>query len=112
MCITLIAAQKSDAASYANILSAVEPTSCVPVELVARCARQALAAIPADTWDASRVRACVTLLEAEVIPQAVRWHRRDLVPALLAAWRAVVRALARRAGPVLPPTACQRAATI
>ena len=34
------------------------------------------------------------LLEAELLPNAARWHRGDLVPALLATWRAVLHVIA------------------
>jgi hypothetical protein len=36
---------------------------------------------------------CAALIEREALPQAGRWHRRDLVPGATAAWRAVIRAL-------------------
>ena len=41
-----------------------------------------------------RLHSCAALIEREVIPHAARWHRRDLSPLLVAAWRAVLRALA------------------
>jgi len=83
---------------------AIDPASGLPLELIALCARQALVAVHAaccgpDGWDAGHAQACAAVLEAETLPQAARWHRRDLVPALLAAWRAVLRALARGPGP-------------
>ncbi len=111
ICKTLLAQHKNGWAPPAHVPSAIEPTPGAPLELVAQCARQALAAIQAacgggDGWDAERARVCATLLEAEALPQAARWHRRDLVPALLAVWRAVLRALARCAAPApLPPPA-------
>ena len=43
--------------------------------------------------DPSLLRLCAALIEAEVLPQSARWHRRDLSPALVAAWRAVLRAV-------------------
>ncbi len=116
MCKTLLAAQKNERVTCADASPATEP-SCrgAPPQLVAHCARQALAAVRAacggsDGWDAGLARACAALLEAEALPQAARWHRRNLVPALLAAWRAVLRALqdARRAAPAaMPPPARQ-----
>eukprot|EP00292_Cryptomonas_paramecium_P022251 CAMPEP_0113672390 /NCGR_PEP_ID=MMETSP0038_2-20120614/6241_1 /TAXON_ID=2898 /ORGANISM="Cryptomonas paramecium" /LENGTH=158 /DNA_ID=CAMNT_0000588663 /DNA_START=287 /DNA_END=763 /DNA_ORIENTATION=+ /assembly_acc=CAM_ASM_000170 len=42
-----------------------------------------------------RLRVVSWLIETEVLPQASRWHRRDLVPAAEAVWRAVLRGLAR-----------------
>ncbi len=109
MCKSLLAAQNNAPLACTDAPPAIEPTSGAPLHLVARCARQALTAIQAacagaDGWDAARGRACAALLEAETLPQAARWHRRDLVPALLATWRAVLRALARRLAPALPPT--------
>ena len=78
----------------------------VPLELIARCAREAVAAIRAScddgcgACDAARLGMAAGLVEAEALPQAGRWHRRDLAPALGAAWRAVLRALQRaEAGP-------------
>jgi hypothetical protein len=114
MCKLLLAQQKSGAIPCAYIPPAVESASIVPLECVAHCARLALAAIRAacdggDGWDASRARACAALLETEAMPQAARWHRRDLVPALLAAWRAVLRSLAR---PNPAPTPWKRATTL
>jgi hypothetical protein len=119
MCKTLLAAHKNGSVTSANIPpAAIEPTSGVPLQLVAHCARQALPAIQAACccgrgggWNAARARACAALLEAEALPQAARWHRRDLVPALLAVWRAVLRALARPLAPPSPPP-LQRTATV
>ena len=37
---------------------------------------------------------CARLVSAEVLPQAARWHRRDLAPGLIASWRAALRAIA------------------
>jgi hypothetical protein len=68
-------------------------------EIIARCARTALAAVRGsaccgDAADLSRRLAmCASLIEREALPQAGRWHRRDLVPAATAAWRAVLRAI-------------------
>ena len=82
--------------SQAQLLAA---TGGVPLPLVARCSRDALAAISAACsdgcggWDAGRVGVVRRLVESEVLPQARRWHRRDLAPGLGAAWRAVLRAL-------------------
>ena len=33
-------------------------------------------------WDGARAAMAVRLVEAEVLPQTGRWHRRDLAPAL------------------------------
>ena len=80
--------------------AALATTGGVPLELVARCASKALAAVRAACddgaggWDAGRAGLVTWLVETEALPQAGRWHRRDLAPALAAAWRAVVRALA------------------
>ena len=82
--------------SQAQLLAA---TGGVPLPLVARCARDTLVAISAACadgcggWDAGRVGVVRRLVEAEVLPQAGRWHRRDLAPGLGAAWRAVLRGL-------------------
>ena len=46
-----------------------------------------------DGSDAAFARRCAILIEAEVLPQSARWHRRDLSPLLLSAWRAVLRGL-------------------
>jgi hypothetical protein len=43
--------------------------------------------------DPRLLRACAALVAAEVLPQAARWHRRDLSPSLVAAWRAALRAI-------------------
>ena len=69
--------------------------------LIARCASsgasQVIGLCDAGTGGcggaAWRLRLCAALIEQEVIPQAARWHRRDLSPALLAAWHAVLTAL-------------------
>ncbi len=112
MCKILLAAHKNAPATPADAPAAIEPASGAPLALVAHCARHALSAIAirAACWggdgrDAGRARACAAMLEAEALPQAARWHRRDLVPALLAAWRAVLRALARPAPPPPPGSA-------
>jgi hypothetical protein len=114
MCKTLLAWHRSGPATPAH--AAHGSAAATPPQLVAHCACQALAAIQSagGAGDgrgaaAARARACAALLEAEALPQAARWHRRDLVPALLAAWRAVLRALARRAapGPPLAPPAAR-----
>ncbi len=44
--------------------------------------------------DPHLLRMCAALVSAEVLPQAARWHRRDLAPGLIAAWRAALRAIA------------------
>ena len=65
--------------------SAVEPWSPSPAH-VAHCARMALnnvvMACGGDaTCHARRLALCVAIIEREALPQAGRWHRRDLVPA-------------------------------
>ena len=73
----------------------------MPLELIARCARQALVSIRSACddggggLDGARAAMALRLVEAEVLPQAGRWHRRDLAPMLEATWRAVFRALRR-----------------
>ena len=62
--------------------------------LVARCARMLLNAVrhacsDRSVIDPSLLRLCADLIGEEVLPQSVRWHRRDLSPALIAAWSAV-----------------------
>ncbi len=82
-------------------LSTQGATGGVPLDLVARCARDALAAVRVACDDgrggcnATGVALAVHLVESEALPQAGRWHRRDLAPALAAAWHAVLRALRR-----------------
>ena len=104
---TTASAGQSDA-KIAQLLAA---TGGVPLPLVARCARDALAAISAacadscSGWDAGRVGVVRRLVEAEVLPQAGRWHRRDLVPGLEATWRAVLRNLP---SPVADAVSCLR----
>ena len=94
--------------SQAQLLAA---TGGVPLPLVARCARDTLVAISAACadgcggWDAGRVGVVRRLVEAEVLPQAGRWHRRDLVPGLEATWRAVLRNLP---SPVADAVSCLR----
>ena len=81
----------------------------VPLEVIASCARGTLVAVRAACDDgnggcvAARIGTVRRLVEAEVLPQAGRWHRRDLAPALSAAWRAVLRALPPGAGSAPPP---------
>ncbi len=50
-----------------------------------------------------RLRMCAALVSAEVLPQAARWHRRDLAPGLIAAWRAALRAIAPPHDDATPP---------
>ena len=40
-----------------------------------------------------RLRCCIELIESEVLPQASRWHRRDLTSALTAVLSTVLQAL-------------------
>ena len=40
-----------------------------------------------------RLRCCIALIESEVLPQASRWHRRDLTSALTAVLSTVLQAL-------------------
>ena len=73
---------------------------------VHRCARKLLDAVrhactTAGELDPALLCLCASLIAAEVLPQSARWHRRDLSPALLSAWRAVLRATA-------PPPAVAR----
>mmetsp|Transcript_13055 Transcript_13055/g.27901 ORF Transcript_13055/g.27901 Transcript_13055/m.27901 type:complete len:222 (-) Transcript_13055:305-970(-) len=70
--------------------NASEPTSsCIRILLAA--VRQACTSNSA--LDPRRLLMCAELVAAEELPQAARWHRRDLAPGLIAAWRAVLRAL-------------------
>ena len=108
ICKALLANEKEIQATRAK---AVPPTASpikfdgvsanVPLELVARCARKALVSIRSvcddgdGGWDGARAALALRLVEAEVLPQAGRWHRRDLAPMLEATWRAVFRALRR-----------------
>lgn len=77
----------------------------VSVELIAKCARGAFISLRTacddgtGRWDIARTALAMRLVADEVLPQAERWHRRDLVDALTEAWRAVLR--------VLEPKACQ-----
>ncbi len=77
-------------------------------EFVARCACEALSSVRVTcavascsshggggALDSVLLGICASLVEAEVLPHAARWHRRDLVPALAAVWRAVLRAIVR-----------------
>ncbi len=81
-------------------------TGGVPLELIAHCAREALADILAacsggsvgqDGPDSAQLDMVAHLVEAEALPQAGRWHRRDLAAGLAASWNAVLRALRRAA---------------
>ena len=70
------------------------PSPAITPVLIAQCGRTALAAIRmASGGDPRWLALCAAVIEREALPQAGRWHRRDLVPAATAAWRAVVRAL-------------------
>ena len=114
ICKALLASEKDMRAAHSN---AAPPTTAaatpihqatpppvmggMPLELIARCARQALVSIRSACddggggLDGARAAMALRLVEAEVLPQAGRWHRRDLAPALEATWWAVVRALRR-----------------
>ena len=76
-------------------------TGGVPLQLVAQCARKALDTVLAacddghDGVSAVALGLAASLVDKEALPQAWRWHRRDLAPALAAAWHAVHRALGR-----------------
>jgi hypothetical protein len=64
------------------------------LQVIVSCARDALATIRAAfLQDLTLVSVVIRLIETEALPQAARWHRRDLAPALEAAWNAVLRAL-------------------
>jgi hypothetical protein len=88
-----------------NLLCLTTSPAITPA-LVATCARQALdalrAACGAGAGGSRRLALCAALIEREALPQAGRWHRRDLAAGATAAWRAVLRALAA-AG---PPRSC------
>jgi ribosomal protein S9 len=81
----------------------------IPLDLVADCGCYALASIHAACGGgggggggragAARLALAAGLVEAEALPQARRWHRRDLEPALTAAWAAVLRSLRRHCQP-------------
>jgi hypothetical protein len=115
ICKTLLTHEKSRRSSMDDISSQQEPSAArtssvgavesivagVPLDIIARCARQALSSVRAtcahlskSAADAAQLEAAAAgLIEAETLPQAGRWHRRDLSPALAAAWSAVARAL-------------------
>ena len=57
-----------------------------------------------------RLEMCAALIEAEALPQAARWHRRDLVPAAAAVLRAVLRAVRRTIAAPAGPAASDAAA--
>ena len=112
------AAHRSNSTSSANsnkiiaTVSIQDATGGVPLEIVARCARDAFATVRSACddgrggCDAARAVLAAQLVEAEALPQAGRWHRRDLAPGLAAAWNAVLRAL-RRAAPSLAANGCR-----
>ncbi len=88
-----------------EILSSIESASST--EQIAYHARTLLAAVrqactSGSALDPRRLLMCAALVETEELPQAARWHRRDLAPGLVAAWRAVLRAIA-------PPPGCAAA---
>ncbi len=77
------------------------------VEPLSSCIRILLAAVRQactidSVIDPHRLLMCAALVADEELPQAARWHRRDLAPGLIAAWRAVLRAIA-------PPPGCAAA---
>jgi hypothetical protein len=88
-------------ASSLPVSSSGSKLAGVPLDLIARCARETLSSVRAacallskSAADAAQLEAAAAgLIEAETLPQAGRWHRRDLSPALAAAWSAVARAL-------------------
>ena len=103
MCKLLISAHKTNLdATFEQSESATTYGSTEQYRLVARCARMGADDvrylcndnIRSAEESRQRLRRCATLIEREVIPHAARWHRRDLSPLLVAAWRAVLRALA------------------
>jgi hypothetical protein len=103
VCKSLIAAHKdllalgSQSDSDSVLLSSQGSSNVVTPALVARCARTALATVRAacggGSGDPRLLALCAALIEREALPQAGRWHRRDLVAGATAAWRAVLRAL-------------------
>jgi hypothetical protein len=110
ICMTILKHEKTSSTSQARTRhvdhSATKETdatvSGIPVDIIARCAKNALSSVRAacaaaaaeSSTDATQLEAAAAgLIEAETLPQAGRWHRRDLSPALAAAWSAVARAL-------------------
>ena len=73
-----------------------------PLTLIARCGRVILAKIRASHLVDDHhgyacphmLGICATVIETEALPQASRWHRRDLAPATCTILRAVLRAIA------------------
>ena len=65
--------------------------------VVEQCARAALRSVLeiCGGRDGAELVLCEALLRAEEMPQVGRWHRRDLVPAALAAWNSALQAIAR-----------------
>ncbi len=59
--------------------------------------------------DPRRLLMCAALVADEELPQAARWHRRDLAPGLIAAWRAVLRTIAPPPGYAAAHAAAQAA---
>ena len=103
MCKLLISAHKADELpAFEQFECSAASGSTDKYRLVARCARMGADDvrylcndnIRSAEESRQRLRRCATLIEREVIPHAARWHRRDLSPLLVAAWRAVLRALA------------------
>ncbi len=101
-CKHLITAHNSEAATSAGPTNKGRSASA---EIVARCANILLADVRqacsyGGVPSQRRLCMCAALVSAEVLPQAARWHRRDLAPYLIAAWRAALRAIApQQSGP-------------
>ena len=96
ICKALVAAHRGPP-SFTSAASVSPSAAAVRPELVEHCARNALRAILSisGSRDGSELALCEALLRAEEMPQVARWHRKDLVPAALAAWRSALQALAR-----------------
>jgi hypothetical protein len=111
VCKQLIATQKSHLASstqqtkeqsaiiFQNAQNKTDIEAASSNEQIAHNARTLLSAVrqacsSGSALDPRRLLMCAELVAAEELPQAARWHRRDLAPGLIAAWRAVLRAIA------------------
>jgi hypothetical protein len=118
VCKTLISAHKdylasckADGAERDFIRAIIPGTDAENApEPMARCVRILLAAVrqactSGSTLDPRRVLMCAALVAAEELPQAARWHRRDLAPGLIAAWRAALAVLS-------PPRGTRTAARV
>ncbi len=106
VCKQLIVAHKLHLASNrkgtTEQISSITTASCSH-EQIAHHARTLLFAVyhactSGSALDPRRLLMCSALVAAEELPQAARWHRRDLAPGLIAAWRAVLRAIAPAPG--------------